>query len=121
MKLVFAFFIVVLLIWSASGSPQDPPPPQSPYHLLLGPYEFHDPVRHLPRYFSLDGKAYRSVDTLKAAIVALPPGSTVYLRGSCDTYDTIDLPPHPISLSDLRAYCGARKIFFTWTFGAGGY
>ena len=98
-----------------------PPPPRSPYHLLLGPYEYDLSGKHLPRYFMLDDKRYTSIAALEAAIAALPAGSTVYLRGSCEPYDAIDLPPRLISLSAFRAYCSSRHISFTWTFGPGGY
>jgi hypothetical protein len=128
-----------------------PPPPRTPYHLLLGPYEYEltreqearylalDAKRYksfealnaaiaalprgkrVPRHFTLDDKRYTSIPALKAAIAALPPRSTVYLRGSCNPYSTIDLPPRPISLSALRAYCSSHRITFTWTFGPGGY
>jgi hypothetical protein len=98
-----------------------PPPPHKPYHLLLGPYEYDEHRHHLPRYYRLDDKHYTSVEALKAAIVALPPGSTVYLRGSCQPETAIELPPHPISLSELRSYCSEHHVTFTWTFGPGGY
>ena len=71
--------------------------------------------------FVLDGKSYQTIDTLKAAMVSLPAGATVNLRGSCSQDDGVDLPPRAISLSDLREYCATHQVTFTWTFGAGGY
>ncbi len=121
MKISAVFFLAGFLAYSALGSPPESPPPRSPYHLLLGPYEFDEHGERLPRYFLLDGKAYQNIDALKATLASLPTETTVYLRGSCSPYDAIDLPPHATSLSDLREYCRLRKVTFTWTFGAGGY
>jgi hypothetical protein len=129
----------------------EPPPPRVPYHLLLGPYQYElsrkelarvlalrdkrfknfaelraaiDALPHgkrVPRYYSLDDKHYTTIPALEAAIAALPRGSTVYLRGGCEPHSSIELPPQPISLSALEAYCRRQGITFTWTFGPGGY
>jgi hypothetical protein len=96
-------------------------PPHRPYHLLLGPYEYERGGKHVPRYFDLDGRRYITVDALEGAVAALPPHSTIYLRGSCMPYDTIELPPRAISLADFRGYCRTHQVSFTWTFGPGGY
>ena len=113
--------ILAAMLFAHSSVVGAPPAPRSPYHLLLGPYEYDLSGKRLPRYFTLDDKRYTSIAALEAAIAALPAGSTVYLRGSCEPYDAIDLAPRPISLSALRTYCGSRHISFTWTFGRGGY
>jgi hypothetical protein len=113
--------LVAATLLAHSSVAETPPPPRKPYHVLLGPYEYDSTREHVPRYFTLDGRRYTTIDALQSAIAALPDGSTVYLRGSCDPYDAVDLPPRPISLSALRAYCSTRHISFTWTFGPGGY
>jgi hypothetical protein len=145
--------VIVVAVSFAQGCVGGPaPPPHTPYHLLLGPYEYEltqeeqaqysafdaksDKLsyeafqvafaalprgKHVPRYYILDDKHYTSIDGLKTAIVALPGGSTVYLRGSCRPYSAIELPPRPISLTGLRSYCSRHHITFTSTFGPGGY
>jgi hypothetical protein len=146
-----ALAVIIAIAFFAERCVGGTPPPRAPYHLLLGPYEYElsqkqmaryvtlDSKRYtsmaalqaaiaalprgkrVPRYFALDGKRYTSIPALKAAVAALPSGSTVYLREGCDPYDSIDLPPRPISFSEFQAYCRSQRITFTWTFGPGGY
>ena len=118
MKPFVAFLASTLLLQTSLAG--YPPSPESQYHLLLGPYEYDRDGRHLPRYFTLDGKQYTSIVALEAAVAALPAGSTVYLRGSCEPVTVIDLPPYPVSLLQLRTWCSSRRISFTWTSDAGG-
>jgi hypothetical protein len=118
MKALTAILAASVLAACAFG---DPPPPLAPYHLLLGPYDYDESGKHLPRFYTLDDKNYMSIDALKNAIARLPAGSTVNLRGSCEPYRTIELPPRPLSLSALRSYCTSHRVTFTWTFGPGGY
>jgi hypothetical protein len=143
--------IMLIAFCGADCVAETPPPPRTPYHLLLGPYEYElnreqkaqilafsakryksfEKLRaamaalphgkRVPRYYTLDDRHYRSIDALKAAIATLPAGSTLYLRGDCSPEDAINLPPHPITLPGLRSYCSRYGITFTWTFGPGGY
>jgi hypothetical protein len=90
-------------------------------YLLLGPYEYDEQRRHVPRYYLLEGKPYTSSAALKAAIAALPPDSTVYLEGSCEPHYVIELPPDPMTLSWLQSYCTRHHVKFRWTFGNAHY
>jgi hypothetical protein len=85
---------------------------------MLGPSDYEESGKHVPRYYSLAGNRFTTLDDLKRAISQLPPGSKVLLRGGCIAQDEVALGPPPyMSLPAFRRLCRGYHVTFDWYFG----
>jgi hypothetical protein len=87
-------------------------------HELAGPYDYDEHGKARPRFYTLDGIPYYSIDDLKRAVSHMPAHSKLFLHGGCQPYSTVELGPPPfVSLTAFKSFCRTRQIAFDWHSG----
>lgn len=93
-------------------------PDATAQHTMLGPYDFEESGKRVPRFYEIDGTRYTSIEELKHAVTQLPPGSKLLLRGGCEPDDAVELGPRPyMSLSAFKRFCRSHQASFEWHYG----
>ena len=83
-------------------------------HIMLGPYEYEESGRKVPRYFLIDDVRCQTQAELKQAAARLPAGShLVWRRGDADPPSMIEVGFPPITIQAFSDFCSQHQVKFS--------
>ena len=104
-SLVF-FACIIAVASGVAATPKD--------HIMLGPYEYEENGRKVPRFFLIDDVRCRTQAELKQAAANLPAGSyLVWSRSDASPPSVIELGFPPMTIPGFENFCSHHHVHFS--------